>query len=338
VSTRSHPFTTQVVTEQDRFEDEGDGIDFERCMTFVRSNAAGDVAGVFGSDSVSWKLAAEPLYLLAGTSAVLLQMAHPAVVSGVSSHSNFARDVMARAKRTVATLYQFVFGDLKSAIHAAHRLHKIHRSVRGVIDEPKSPTHGERYRANDQALLKWVGLTTTVMGRKGFETFVRPLTSIERTKLERESRVSFALSGVLPEHVSGRYDDLETEMHTRLQRGDLVVGDAARTIAKALFDFMNTRGPVEEIITAGLLPAPLRDAFGLRWDAQQQSRFDRIADGLRRWHAVAPTRYRYVVAWHQAMVRTQRAEGKAPSLWSRSLDALGHRWNLPTSLFVPRNR
>ena len=76
----------------------------------------------------------------------------------------------------------------------------------------------------------------------------------------------------------------------RMLGGDeLAVGDAAREIAAAVLD-PPLRLPVTglaRLVTAGLLPARLRAAFGLAWDARQEARLAALCASARALRARA---------------------------------------------------
>lgn len=68
------------------------GIDYDRPL--------GD-AGLFGPDSVTWRIHAEfPGMLSGGLCALLLQTLHPLALAGVYDHSNFRQDLVGRLRRT----------------------------------------------------------------------------------------------------------------------------------------------------------------------------------------------------------------------------------------------
>jgi uncharacterized protein (DUF2236 family) len=69
----------------------------------------------------------------------------------------------------------------------------------------------------------------------------------------------------------------------------LYVGEPAREIAAALLDAPRPLpgAGLFRLVTAGLLPAALRDAFGLRWDAAREARLQSLADAARALRAQA---------------------------------------------------
>jgi uncharacterized protein (DUF2236 family) len=66
--------------------------DFELQLRFVRVHAAGSLAGVLGPDSVSWRINRETALFLGAGRALLMQLAHPWVVTAVADHSHVFAD------------------------------------------------------------------------------------------------------------------------------------------------------------------------------------------------------------------------------------------------------
>ncbi len=295
-----------------------------RCVAYVRAHARGRREGLFGPGSVSWEMYREPATLLAGLSAVLLQMAHPSIAAGVSQHSTFADDLRGRAMRTSGALYRLVFGTLDDALAVTRRLHRVHRRVWGHVTEGD----GGEYRANDPELLRWVAATVTVAGEQAFEAFVRPLTEAERERAWDEMLVANAAVGIEPGSFPPDRAAFAVWYRAELESPRLVVGPTARRVVEAISKRPLIYGPFDELLAAGFLPPAWRDAYGLRWDGARQRRFDAVVRALRAAVAATPAPYRYAVAWHQAQARL----GRATSQWSRALEALGRRWELPTGL------
>ena len=112
-------------------------------------NGADD--GLFGPDSVTWRVHAEPTMLLAGVRALLLQALHPLAMAGVAQHSAFREDPWGRLRRTAEYLGAVSYGTTEQAERAIARVRTVHRAVRGT-----DPYSGAAYRADDPELLLWV--------------------------------------------------------------------------------------------------------------------------------------------------------------------------------------
>lgn len=115
------------------------------------SAAPDDVAGMFGPDSVTWRLHADPLLIVGGIRALLLQALHPLALAGVAKHSGFKQDPWGRLGRTAEFVGTLTYGTRSEAAKAAARVRGAHRGLTGV--EPES---GTAYRVDDPALLLWV--------------------------------------------------------------------------------------------------------------------------------------------------------------------------------------
>lgn len=107
--------------------------------------------GLFGPDSVSWRVHGDPSMALAGSRALFLQALHPLAMAGVAGHSDFRADPWGRLMRTAEYVGVVTFGTVAEAEQAGARVRGIHRRVSGV--EPES---GTPYRADDPELLTWV--------------------------------------------------------------------------------------------------------------------------------------------------------------------------------------
>jgi uncharacterized protein (DUF2236 family) len=107
--------------------------------------------GLFGPDSVTWRVHADPILWVAGLRALLLQAVHPAAMAGVLQHSDFRADPWGRLRRTADYVGVVSFGDSDEVDRIGARVRRIHASVRGT-DE----TTGIAYRADDPHLLRWV--------------------------------------------------------------------------------------------------------------------------------------------------------------------------------------
>jgi uncharacterized protein (DUF2236 family) len=123
--------------------------DLEIELHFVRAHAAGSLAGVFGPDSVTWRVNREAAIFLGAGRALLLQLAHPWVATAVSEHSQVFADPLGRFHRTFKVMFTMVFGTLDQAVGAARRLHRRHAAITGVMPRAAGPfAIGSRYCVN----------------------------------------------------------------------------------------------------------------------------------------------------------------------------------------------
>jgi uncharacterized protein (DUF2236 family) len=147
--------------------------------------------GLYGPDSVTWRVHADPAMALAGLRALFLQALHPLAMAGVAQHSGFRTDPWGRLFRTAEYVGVTTYGTTEEANRAAARVRGIHRKLGGI--EPES---GRPYRVDDPHLLLWVHcvevesfLTTAV--RSGLR-----LSRAEQDAYYAEQQISARLVGL----------------------------------------------------------------------------------------------------------------------------------------------
>lgn len=300
---------------------------FRKCLDYMREHAAGELEGVYGPDSVAWEIHREPVILLGGLRAILLQIAHPAVAAGVSQSSNFRNDLLGRARRTYTAMYQLIFGGLREATGAAKRVHSLHSRVYGSL-----PDGAGSYRANDPSLLLWVHATLIDTAMLIFETFVRPLGIEEKRRYYQETLRAAAYFGIPPEQMPPTLEDFYEWYSGELAGDRLSVGDTALELAGLLFNSPFTRGQFDEVLTAGLLPERWREAYRLPWGPGRQVAWELLKGSMRRGIHLTPPRLRYVTAWHQAQMRLALARGERPTIMARVLNTLDTYVDVPFSI------
>src|SRR5207302_5178302 len=90
---RSLPYSTRPVPLLDRTQD----------------------PGLFGPDSVTWRVMREPLLILSAGRALLMQAANPLVAQGAIDHSSYQEDPYGRLERTVEWVTVVCFGTTSEA-------------------------------------------------------------------------------------------------------------------------------------------------------------------------------------------------------------------------------
>src|SRR5215471_14616516 len=108
-------------------------------------------AGIFGPDSVAWRIHADPVMLVGGLRALLVQALEPRAMAAVDQHSAFREDPWGRLERTTQFVMATTYGDTAAAEAAAARVRAVHRRIHGV-----DPVTGAAYSASDPDLLLWI--------------------------------------------------------------------------------------------------------------------------------------------------------------------------------------
>src|SRR5438132_14254391 len=97
----------------------------------AKGEASRDV-GLFGPDSVSWRVNRETAVLFGGARALLMHAAHPLVLAGARQTGFYERNPWKRLERTLALTYTMTFGTRREALEAADRIHRGPPGVPGV--------------------------------------------------------------------------------------------------------------------------------------------------------------------------------------------------------------
>ncbi len=144
------------------------------------------------ANSVSWRVFKNPIALfVGGVAAVILELAEPAVRTGIWEHSSFRRDPLGRLRRTALAAMVTVYGPRSVAEPMIARVVRMHAKVAGLTPA------GVPYSANDAQLLAWVQATAGFGFAEAYSRYVRPLLEPEFDALYREGTRAARLFGVL---------------------------------------------------------------------------------------------------------------------------------------------
>jgi uncharacterized protein (DUF2236 family) len=128
----------------------------ERVLSPARSRGVSVPAGLhdwglFGPDSISWRIHSSPVLLVGGLRALIIQSLNPLAMAGIDQHSDYLRRPLSRLRRTADYVATVVYGDTPTAERAGEMVRKIHARVRGV-----DPITGSTYSADDIETKLWV--------------------------------------------------------------------------------------------------------------------------------------------------------------------------------------
>jgi len=125
--------------------------------------------GLFGPDSMAWRVHDNPVSLaVGGIAAVILELAEPRVRTGVWEHSSFRADPLSRMRRTGEATMVTTYGPAAAARARIAAVTRMHGRVSG--DTPE----GAAYRATDPDLLAWVHVTAVFGFLAAYVRFVDP--------------------------------------------------------------------------------------------------------------------------------------------------------------------
>lgn len=117
------------------------------------SHTGGD-PGLFGPDSITWRVHREPIITVGGLRSLYLQALHPRAVAGVEQNSRYRKDPWGRLRRTSTYVTTVIYGTTEEAERAGRRVRTIH--ARMTATDRRT---GERFRVDEPELLRWVHVT-----------------------------------------------------------------------------------------------------------------------------------------------------------------------------------
>jgi uncharacterized protein (DUF2236 family) len=230
---------------------DGRGVDFSR--------PRGEEALV-PPDSISWRIFKNPIALLVGgMAAVILELAEPAVRTGVWKHSTFLVDPMGRLRRTGLAAMVTVYGARSTALPMIEGVVRMHAKVAG-----RTPA-GEAFAANDPVLLTWVHATAAFGFAQAYGRYVCALSPFEMDALYREGVPASRLYGAVDAPDStGAVQALFESRRERLEASDIVFEflDIMRT-TRALPPPLRWLQPLLVRAAVDLIPGWIRVRLGL---------------------------------------------------------------------------
>jgi uncharacterized protein (DUF2236 family) len=263
--------------------------------------------GLFGPQSVSWRVHRETTVLFGGARAILMHAAHPLVIAGARETGFYERDPWKRLERTLILTYSLTFGTTRDARRSAERINEVHRHVHGT-----DPVTGLRYDAFDPDLLLWVHAALVDSALLFEERTVGRLSGEERERFHQEQMAAAELLGLQRDRIPPTVEELRAYIAGVVASGVLRVSDASRQVA-ALFRRPPKDAqwrPVLRRVGAwafGSLPHELRTMYGVRWNTLREARMRAELRALRALRPAIPGRYRLIVPAHLAERRARIA-------------------------------
>lgn len=247
-------------------------------------------AGLFGPETLTWRINRENALLIGGGRALVLQVAHPLVAAGVAQHSNYRTDPFGRLQRTLDVTTRIVFGDPEEAERASKALWNRHGVVNGTTEEAggRFPA-GTPYDAHDPELLMWVHATLVDTSILVYDRYVRALGDAERGAYYQEQMLLGEKYGVPRDAMPADYADFRTYFD-RMVADELAVTEALRDVVDSILDpdlpaaakfAARPLIAAMRLATIGLLPPDLRDRLGYTWTARRERVLDASRTAVR---------------------------------------------------------
>ena len=235
--------------------------------------------GLFGPDSVTWRISAMPQMGLAAHGAATLQMLHPMVMHMIDQASAFRANPASRAELTALFGRTLTYGDTAAANRAAEVLAKIHHRVTAT-----DPVSGRTYHADEPDLLLWVHNTLQWMVLRVTDSFGPALSEADKTTYLGEQLIAARLTGCnvddVPTTEKNLYAYIEG-MTPLLAMGSDTIWFKEMVLPALVAWKPETYLPyVMGVAVAGLLNAPQRQVYGVDRPAWQFEANRQILKGL----------------------------------------------------------
>jgi uncharacterized protein (DUF2236 family) len=221
-------------------------------------------AGLFGPGSVAWRVHANPVMLVGGIRALMIQALHPVAMAAVAQHSGFAEDVWGRLRRTAEFITDTTYGDTATATSAAARVRAVHDRITGT-----DPFTGRTYSAHDPDLLLWIHNVEVHSFLYSHRRYVGGISAEDADRYVAEMAVAGELVGIPP----GQAPTSMAELRQYLWSAPMVLTQPAVDALAflrdpPLGDGQHPLRPVWQLPMAGaiaILPSRVRAIYGLPW-------------------------------------------------------------------------
>ncbi|WP_433682026.1 oxygenase MpaB family protein [Nocardia sp. CA-119907] len=256
--------------------------------------AHADLPGLH-KDSLTARLAADWRLIMLAPSALLLQVAHPVIGSGVAEHSIFKTDPIGRFDRSYwPTLALAFYGDDTAAY--GRDIRAMHKGIGGVDHA------GRRYHAWEPEAYFFVLATAHWATETVATRFGSGLTEAQRADLYDGWRHTALLAGLpqraVPKDLSSFETWFDQVVHERLEHHPSV-DDVLETMSRPpvtapipawLWKLVMWRivGPLAVWVNTGVLPPSVRARLGLEWSARDERWLRRYAAMIRLVDRVMP--------------------------------------------------
>lgn len=272
--------------------------------------------GIYGPNSMAWKVNKYTTVMFGAGCANLLQLAHPWVTHAIDQHSQTQTDPFGRLRRTFLNVHSMVFGSLDQVLDSAVKVHNIHAKIVGQVSESTGTSgKGSDYMANQVGAMLWVHATLWITGLQMYELFHHPVTKAERDQYYEESKYFAYLFGIPDSAIPETWEDFMDYFNTTVDSDLLAVGDVGRELVEYIFTMRSYLIPLlnrHRIHTSVLLPEKLREEFRFpRVTPSVQAKFDRDVKIIRAVMRVAPANVKYLPCYLEAR---QRIHGEKTNL------------------------
>ncbi len=271
-------------------------------------------AGIFGPDSLTWRINREAALFLGAGRAALQQLAHPWVAVALDQHSSLLAKPIARFHNTFRVVFTMIFGSAPQAFLAARSLYQLHTAITGELPANVAAyAKDSHYQALHIPALLWVYATLVDSAITAYHSVLPPLEDAELAAYYAESKILAGLFGLPPESLPMDWPSFQAYISEMSASPALGVDDRARAMAHSIMTGAGSSIPIPrwyQALTTHWIPPRFRQEFNLPFDLSEQSRAQNALHFLPRIYAKLPKALRYVGPYREAQARlAHRAPG-----------------------------
>ena len=284
----------------------------ESLIREVECKIAEPNAGIFGPQSISWRIDRESALFLGAGRAALLQLAHPWVAVALTEHSSLLNDPIARFHNTFRVVFTLVFGSAEQAIAAARGLHETHRHIRGKMPETVAGySRSSTYEANHIPALRWVFATLIESAVLAHDCVLAPLTKSECNGYYAESKMLASLFGIPGPELPANWDALLAYIREMSDSNALGVNERSRAMGQKLLAGAGSwvRPPHwYRALTTEWMPPRFREEFRLAFGTKEHGSVRATRRRLPKLYRRLPAAARFVGPYHEARARLEHQD------------------------------
>lgn len=230
------------------------------------------LAPPFDRTSMLRRVSSEPVMGVLLQRALLMEIAHPKVGTGVDDHSSFTTEPLRRGLSTADAAIRLVFGDRRTALDAAEHVYRVHDHIQGGLAQPMTGVEPPAaYTAHDASLIAWVWATLVDNSELAYNRWVRPFAPGEADAFYRDQLRWAGFFGVPVDLLPPDRQAFARYLETMLDDPALGSSEVSRRVANQVLypPSWTVPGPLVRplrSLSLLLLDERLRDRLQIRFD------------------------------------------------------------------------
>ena len=259
---------------------------------------------MFHPEGTMWEVHRRQAIFLAGSRAMLMQLAYPPVAQAVADTRFLEENPLQRLRNTANAGIGLIYGTIESSQRIADGINHGHQRIHGPIQETTGAwPAGSLYDATDPKQLAWVAATLIDSSLIGYERFVKPLSDDQKDQYVAEAKQLFGFVDMPEDELPSSYKDLQAYITEMIRSEQVKVGPLAQKLAPyTMLSHTSMRAAAMSMmrtITADLLPPALKRQFNMPISSGQKQLVKDFAAVVRAADHVLPKKITQVAPVRQ---------------------------------------